>query len=59
MKTLPCKQCLKYPICKFRRTIFCTDLLKAFEAIEKESNINPWRIVEQMLPNLTDIDLTE
>ena len=31
MNTIPCKECLKYPICKSKVSLNCTDLFLRFE----------------------------
>jgi len=37
IETLPCKGCLKFPVCKYKKTIYCEDLTKCI--LEDNNNL--------------------
>jgi len=55
--SMPCieQKCLKYPVCRTKKYIICSDLLERFRDIEEEGSWNVWDIFEEYFPNIITV----
>jgi len=58
MEPLPCKEqkCILLPACVRRREITCEILIKWFYTEDTIYDMNTWKIVHRVLPNLTKVN---